>query len=50
MDLAAVAVVGFFVGLAGREVERAGDFFVEENVPHRLRARSGLKPSENSPM
>ena len=36
MDLAAVAVVGFLVGLPRREVERAGDFFVEQNIAHRL--------------
>ena len=36
MDLAAVAVVGLLVGLAGRKVERARDFFVEEDVPHRM--------------
>lgn len=34
VDLGAVGVVGFFVGLAGGEVEGAGDFFVEEDVAH----------------
>src|SRR5688572_15844060 len=36
VHLAAVAVVGFVVRLAGREVEAAGDLFVEEDVLHRL--------------
>ena len=34
MDGGAVAVVAVFVGLAGGEVEGAGDFFVEEDVAH----------------
>ncbi len=35
VDLAAVAVVGFaLVGLAGGEVEAAGDFLVEEDIAH----------------
>ena len=33
-----VAIVGFVVGLSRREMDRAGDFFVEENVLHRLGA------------
>ena len=37
MDLAAVPIVGVVVGLTGREVERAGNFFVEENVAHRMK-------------
>ena len=36
VDLAAVAVVGFLVGLARREMEGAGDLLVEEDVLHRL--------------
>jgi len=36
VDLGAVAVVGLLVGLAGCEVEGAGDFLVEEDVAHRL--------------
>ena len=36
MDRRTVAVVAFFVSLAGSEVEGAGDFFVEENIAHRL--------------
>src|SRR5687768_5594959 len=37
VDLALVAVVGLLVRLAGREVEAAGDLFVEEDVLHRPR-------------
>src|SRR5947207_12262731 len=37
MDLAAVAIVGFVVGLAGRQVKAAGDLFVEKNVLHRAK-------------
>ncbi len=36
MDLAVVAVGGFFVALPWGEVERAGDFFVEQRVAHRV--------------
>ena len=36
MDLAAVSVIGLFVRLAGRKMERARDLFVEENVAHRM--------------
>src|SRR6476659_7471124 len=36
VDLALVAVAVGFVRLPGREVEAAGDFFVEEDVLHRL--------------
>ena len=36
VDLGAVAVVGVLVGLAGGEVEGAGDFLVEEDVAHGL--------------
>ena len=38
VDGAVVAVGGFFVALAGREVDGAGDFFVEEDVLHGLGA------------
>ena len=34
MDTAAVAVVGFVVGISGSEVERAADFFIEEGIEH----------------
>ncbi len=34
MDGGVVAVGGFVVGLAGGEVEGAGDFFVEEDIAH----------------
>src|SRR5688500_10159071 len=37
VDGGVVAVVGFLVGLAGGEVDGAGDLFVEENVLHGLR-------------
>ena len=36
MDAAGVAVAGGFVGLAGGEVERARDLFVEQDVAHRM--------------
>src|SRR5689334_16157790 len=36
MDLATVAVVGFFISLAGREVELTGNLLVEEDVAHRF--------------
>ena len=36
MDSAAIAVVGFIVRIARREVERAADFFVEQRVEHRM--------------
>src|SRR5438034_9771859 len=32
---AAIAVVALLIRLPGREVQRAGDFFVEQNVAHR---------------
>ena len=36
MHFAGVAVVGFFVSLAGREVKKTGDFFIEQDILHRL--------------
>src|SRR5581483_12095291 len=36
VNLRAVAVVGLLIRLAGREVEAAGDLFVEEDILHRL--------------
>ena len=36
MDGGAVAVVALLVCLTWREVQRAGDLFVEQNVAHRL--------------
>ena len=36
VDLRTVAIVRILIGLAGREVERAGDFLIEEDVAHRL--------------
>ncbi len=38
VDRGLIAVAGFFVAGAGSEVDGAGDFFVEENVLHRLGA------------
>ena len=43
MDLAAVAVIGPFVSLSGREMKGTGDLFVEENVAHWL-PDIGIKP------
>ena len=36
MNLAAVPVVGLFIRLTRREMERARNLFIEENVPHRM--------------
>ena len=36
VDATAVAVVGFVVRLAGREVKAAADLFVEQRVEHRM--------------
>src|SRR5437899_8249728 len=36
MDGGAIAVVAFLIGLAGSEMERPGDFLVEEDVAHRV--------------
>ena len=36
VDLTVVAVGCFFVALTGGEVERAGDFFVEQRITHRI--------------
>ncbi len=37
MDGRLVAVVGFIVALTRSEVDRAGDFFIEEGVLHRVK-------------
>jgi hypothetical protein len=36
MDLGAVAIVCFLVGLSGCEVEGTGDFFIKEDIAHRF--------------
>jgi DNA-binding transcriptional LysR family regulator len=43
MHRRAVAVVAFLVGLARREVQRTGDFLVEQNVAHRIQ-NIGIEP------
>src|SRR6185312_13657509 len=35
MHRRAISVVALLVGLTGREVQRAGDFFIEQNIAHR---------------
>ena len=36
MDLAAVAIISFFISLARSEMKRARDFLVKQNITHRL--------------
>jgi len=36
MNLALVAVIGFFVSFARSEVKRASDFLINQDVAHRL--------------
>ena len=43
VDLAAVAIIGPFVGLAGREMKRTRNLLVEENVAH-WRRDIGIEP------
>src|SRR6266404_2695537 len=43
VDLAPVSIVCFLISLSWRQVKRAGDFLIKQNVAHRLED-AGIKP------